>query len=91
MTDDARIPLGVAATVVALEALVFIALAVADLTGLVSDRVGLGIGIAVVLLVMGVGLVIAAVGLLRRSHTARGPIVVTQLIGLVARQFTVAR
>lgn len=82
VSTRARIPLAIAATVVGLQALTFLALAVADLTGLASDRVGLGLGIALVLVLLGVGLLAAAVGLLRGRHGARGPAVVTQLIGL---------
>lgn len=67
---------------VAVQAAVFLALAVADLAGLVSGRVGLGIGIAVVLLILGLGLLAATAGLVRSRHAARGPVVVTQLIGL---------
>jgi len=72
----------VAAVVVAGQALVFVTLAVLDLTGLVPGRVGVGIGIGLLLLVMGVGLLAAAWGLVQARHGARGPVVVAQLIGL---------
>jgi hypothetical protein len=77
-----RIPLAIAATVVALQALVFIVLAVVDLGGLASARVAVGVGVGVLLLILGVGLGAAALGLLRGAHAARGPVVVAQLIGL---------
>ncbi|MTB89167.1 hypothetical protein H9L21_10630 [Aeromicrobium senzhongii] len=75
-------PLVIAATVVGLQACVFIVLAVLDLGGLVEGRVGVGIGIGVMLLLVGVGLAAAAVGLLRGAPVSRGPVVVAQLIGL---------
>ena len=77
-----RIPLVVAALVVAGQALVFCVLAVLDLTGLVEGRVGVGLGIGILLLVIGLGLLAAAGGLVRGVHAARGPVVVAQLIGL---------
>lgn len=79
---SSRIPLGIAAVVVALQGLVFVALAVLDLTGLVPGRIAVGLGIGVLLLLLGAGLVAAAVGLVRGAHVARGPVVVAQLIGL---------
>jgi len=82
VSTTARLPLTIAAAVVALQAAAFLALAVADLTGLVADRIGLGIGIAIVLLVLGIGLLLAAAGLRAGLHGARGPVVVAQLIGL---------
>lgn len=77
-----RLPLTIAAVVAAMQAAALIALAVADLAGLVDGRVGVGIGIGLVLLVLGLGLLAAAFGILRGRHGARGPVVVTQLIGL---------
>lgn len=77
-----RLPLIVAALVVAGQALVFVVLAVLDLGGLVPGREGVGIGIGLMLMLIGVGLLAAAWGLLRAWHGARGPVVVAQLIGL---------
>ncbi|MFS0886769.1 hypothetical protein [Aeromicrobium sp. 179-A 4D2 NHS] len=77
-----RLPLIVAALVVAGQALVFVVLAVLDLGGLVPGREGVGIGIGLVLMLIGVGLLAAAWGLLHAWHGARGPVVVAQLIGL---------
>lgn len=74
--------LWIAAVVVVLQGAVFVALAVADVAGLVPGRVGLGLGIALVLLILGLGLIAAAAGLVRSRLLARGPVVVTQLIGL---------
>lgn len=82
MPVASRIPLVLAAVVVAGQALVFLVLGVLDLTGLVPGRVGVGIGIGVLLLLMGAGLLAAAWGLMRGAHAARGPVVVAQLIGL---------
>lgn len=79
---SARIPLLLAAVVVAGQALVFVVLAVLDLTNLVPDRIGVGIGIGILLLVLGLGLLAAAWGLARAAPVARGPVVVAQLIGL---------
>ncbi len=82
MPPATRIPLTIAALVVSVQALVFVALAVLDLTGLVPGRVGVGIGIGVMLLAIGIGLLAAAWGVFRGAHAARGPVVVAQLIGL---------
>ena len=77
-----RLPLVIAALVVAGQALVFVVLAVLDLAGLTPGREGVGIGIGVMLLLIGAGLLAAAWGLFRAAHGARGPVVVAQLIGL---------
>ncbi|GAA3545622.1 hypothetical protein AFL01nite_23970 [Aeromicrobium flavum] len=82
MPSASRIPLVIAASVVALQALVFLVLAVLDLAGLVSGRIAVGVGIGLLLGILGLGLGAAAVGLLRGAHVARGPVVVAQLIGL---------
>lgn len=77
-----RAPLLIAAAVVLLQALVFMVLAVLDLTDLAPGRVGVGIGIGVMLLLVAAGLAAAAVGLVRGAHVARGPVIVAQLIAL---------
>lgn len=82
MKSGSRFPLILAASITMIQAAVFVALAVADFTGLADDRVGLGVGIGLVLLLIGVALAVAAVGVARGAHVARGPVVVTQLIGL---------
>lgn len=83
MPNPARVLLSIAAGVVALQASVFVALAIADFAGLAPDRTSVGIGIGLVLLILGVGLLLAAVGLFRAQSWARGPVVVAQLIGLL--------
>ena len=72
----------VAGAIAIVQALALIALAVLDLTYLVSDRIGLGVGIAVLLLVFGSGLAVAAVAVMRGRHGGRGPVLVAQLISL---------
>lgn len=82
MSVSSRVPLLIASVVVGLQGLVFLVLAVLDLSGLVPGRIAVGVGIGILLLLVGAGLVAAAVGLARGAHVARGPAVVAQLIGL---------
>ena len=73
----------VTAGVIALvQATALLGLAVLDLTHLVADRVGLGVGIAGMLLVFGGGLAIAAIAVMRGRYGGRGPVLVAQLISL---------
>ncbi len=72
----------VAGGIALLQAAALLALAVLDLTHLVADRASLGVGIAVMLLVFGGGLAIAAVAVMRGRHGGRGPVLVAQLISL---------
>ncbi|MET1061990.1 MAG: hypothetical protein ABWX71_03765 [Aeromicrobium sp.] len=71
-----------AAGVVLVEALVFLALAVAELLDLTSSRAGLGLGTAVFLAVIGAGLLWAAWRVTRGDAWARSPLVFAQLIQL---------
>ncbi|HPU13104.1 MAG TPA: hypothetical protein PLQ19_04860 [Aeromicrobium sp.] len=72
----------VAATFVVLQAAVLAFVGIGTLTGLVAGRVGVGIGIGVLLLVMALGLGYAAWSILGANPSARGPVVVAQLIAL---------
>lgn len=82
MPISARVALTLAAVVVAIQAGALIVFAVADFANLDPERISIGIGVGLMLLVLGVGLLIAAVGLTRGRHFARGPVVVTQLLVL---------
>ncbi len=74
--------LRLAAVLVAAEALALLALAGAELAALSSDRIGLGVVTAVFFAVCGLVLGWAAWALWRGIGTARGPVVVAQLIQL---------
>lgn len=71
-----------ASAVVVAEALVVLALAVADLANISGERLGLGIGVAIFFGSYGVGQLVAVVLLNRGVAGARGPLVLTQLIQL---------
>lgn len=75
-------PLVVAAALVALEGVVLILLAAAELSDLTDGRRSMGASIAVFFAGYGAILVVAAVGLWRCSSWARGPGLLTQLIAL---------
>lgn len=80
--DPARTYLWTAASLVLLEGLALLVLAVAELTSVSAERVGLGVSTAVFFLVLGGGLCAAAYGLVRRVSWSRGPVVFAQLIQL---------
>lgn len=79
---NARTYLRIACVLVVLEAAALLALAVAELADVASDRVGLGVSTAVFFLLIAVGLCGAAYGLWRRVSWARGPVVFAQLVQL---------
>jgi peptidoglycan/LPS O-acetylase OafA/YrhL len=84
VTDDARPPtLLVAAVLVGLEGLFVCVLAVLEVVALDTDRVALGITTALFFLVLGAGLMFCAWGLFRVRSWARGPVVATELIGVL--------
>ncbi|KQY59732.1 hypothetical protein ASD11_09345 [Aeromicrobium sp. Root495] len=79
-TGAARRFLLVVFGIVAVEALGLVTLAVLDLTDLNSDRLGLGVGAALLLAVYAAAMVWAAVRVLRGHSWGRGFLVLTQLI-----------
>ncbi|MGH3358681.1 MAG: hypothetical protein ACRDO7_07740 [Nocardioidaceae bacterium] len=80
--DSARPYLAVACILVAIEGCALLGMAVAELTAVAPDRVGLGVSTAIFFLLIGIGLCGAAYGLWRRVTWARGPVVFAQLIAL---------
>lgn len=70
----------VAAVVVLVEALAYTVLAALDLADLSSERVGSGLGVALVLVLYGLGQLVAMRLLLRGVAAARSPLVVTQIL-----------
>lgn len=75
-------PLTAAASLVAVQAVVLILLAVLEVASLADDRRSLGLSTAVFFGAYGVVLLTAAWGLHRRATWARGPVLITQLIML---------
>lgn len=75
-------PLVVAASVVALEALVLIALGVVELTSLDSARLMMGLSTALFFLAGGAGLGVAAWALWHVRRSGRGPVLMAQLVAL---------
>ncbi|WP_344156720.1 hypothetical protein [Nocardioides koreensis] len=75
-------PLVVAASLVAIEGLLMIVLAVLELASLSSERVSLGLTTAGFFVVYGVGLALCAWALSRCRSWARSPVVLAQLIWL---------
>ena len=81
-------PLTVAASLVAVEALVFVGLAVAELASFQSDKAVMGATTAVFFLVYGAALAFCGWAVYRLKSWARAPIVVAQIIQvLVAWSF----
>lgn len=80
--QHARVPLLLAGLVAGLQSLVLIGFAIADFADLQPDRPGIGLGVGLMLLGLGVGLALAAWAVSAGRHIGRGPVVVTQLIGL---------
>ncbi len=70
------------AVIVSIEALVFAVLAVLELFNLSSDRVGMGLGVTLFLVVIATGLLWAAWRLNQAEAWARSPLVFAQLIQL---------
>lgn len=73
-------PLTVAASLVGVEGLTLLVVAMVALLSLDGDRVALGLATAVFLGAYGVVLLVAAWALTRRRGWARGPALITQLI-----------
>jgi uncharacterized membrane protein (DUF2068 family) len=75
-------PLTVAASLVAVQGFVLVALAVAELADLDADRRAMGLSTAGFFAGYGALLLVAAWGLWRRAAWSRGPALITQLIWL---------
>ncbi|MCX6400527.1 MAG: hypothetical protein NTX33_11430 [Propionibacteriales bacterium] len=73
-------PLTVAASLVAVEGIVLVFLAVLEFSSVASERLALGLSTAGFLLAYGVVLLAGGWGLSRRSTWSRGPVLLTQLI-----------
>jgi uncharacterized membrane protein (DUF2068 family) len=72
----------VAASLVAVQGVVLVLLAVAELADVSSDRLALGLSTAGFFLAYGAVLLAASWGLWTRRAWARGPVLITQLIQL---------
>jgi hypothetical protein len=81
-SKDTPAPLVVAASLVAIEGLLMMVLAVLELANLSSDRLSIGLTTAGFFVVYGAGLLLCAWSLNRRHSWARGPVVLAQLIWL---------
>ncbi len=75
-------PLTVAASLVAIQGLVLLALAVVEISDLDTDRRAMGLSTAGFFAAYAVLLLVAAWGLRRRTSWSRGPALITQLIWL---------
>ena len=75
-------PLVVAASLVAVEGLLMLLLAVLELASLDADRLAMGATTSIFFAAYGVGLLLCAWSLLNGQSWARSPVVLTQLIGL---------
>jgi uncharacterized membrane protein (DUF2068 family) len=73
-------PLTVAASLVAVQGFVLVALAVAEIADLDPDRRAMGLSTAGFFAAYGALLLVAGWGLWRRTSWARGPALITQLI-----------
>lgn len=73
-------PLAVAASLVAVEAILLVLQGLAELTALSGQRMAMGVSTALFFLVYGAGLAFCAWSVLRLGSWARAPIVVAQLI-----------
>ena len=82
LPEDNPPPLTVAASLVAIQATVLVALAVLELANVSSDRMSMGVSTAVFFLVYGVVLGICAWALTQQQGWTRGPVLITQLIQL---------
>jgi len=80
--SDGQAPLTVAASLVAVEGLVVVLLAVVELASLSSGRLTMGVTTAVFFVVYGAALVLCGLLLSRRVAWARSPAVLAQLIQL---------
>ena len=82
LREDNPPPLSVTASLVVLEGLVLVALAVLELANVSSERMSMGVSSAVFFLVYGVALAACAWGLTQQQGWTRGPVLITQLIQL---------
>jgi hypothetical protein len=73
----------VAAVLVGLEGLLVLGLTVLELLSVSGERLALGISTALFFALLGAGLLLCAVALLRVRSWARSPVVAAQLIGLL--------
>ena len=80
--SDTPPPLVAAASLVAVQGAVLLLLAVLEGASISSDRRELGISTTVFFAAYGVVLLVGAFALWRRAAWARGPVLLTQLIGL---------
>jgi hypothetical protein len=83
LQKSARTLLGIAAIVVAVEALAYVVLAVLDVADVSSERLGLGVGAGLLLAIYGLGQLFAAWRVSQGESWARSPLVVTHLIQLL--------
>ena len=79
---DGQAPLTVAASLVAVEGMVLVLLAVVELATLGSGRLTMGLTTAVFFVVTGAGLMLCGLLLSRRVSWTRSPVVLAQLIQL---------
>ncbi|HET9420314.1 MAG TPA: hypothetical protein VFO49_04195 [Nocardioides sp.] len=82
LPDDNPPPLTVAASLVAVQGFVLVALAVLELVNVSSERMSLGVSTAVFFLVYGGLLLLCAWALTQQQGWTRGPVLITQLIQL---------
>jgi hypothetical protein len=82
LPDDNPPPLTVAASLVAVQGFVLVALAVLELVNVSSERLSLGVSAAVFFLVYGGLLLLCAWALTQQQGWTRGPVLITQLIQL---------
>jgi hypothetical protein len=82
LPEDNPPPLTVAASLVAIQATVLVALAVLELANVSSERASMGVSTALFFLIYGVLLAICAWALTQQQGWTRGPVLITQLIQL---------
>lgn len=82
VVEDNPPPLTVAASLVAVQGMVLVALSALELTSISPERVSMGVSTAVFFLLYGIALLACAWGLTRRAAWSRGPVLITQLIQL---------
>jgi hypothetical protein len=80
--EDNPPPLTVAASLVAIQATVLVALAVLELANVSADRMSMGVSTALFFLVYGALLGICGWSLTQQRGWTRGPVLITQLIQL---------
>jgi hypothetical protein len=83
VTGSARVLLGIAAGVVALESIAYIVVAGLDFADASGGRLAFGVGAGILLIAYGLGLAVAAWNIRKARAWARAPIVVAQLIQLL--------